>query len=138
MKKKRVIIRSVIGFLLLLFAILLCDVVSDHMGKVAFDGSKTGNEGIFDLSFREMNSVESHVFALKEGEAIHTEFGIEKGNLTIRIVKQQTGEEIYKGNQLGESAEFDVLAKEAGNYEVIVDGKKAKGKVRFTIMEKKE
>lgn len=94
-----------------------------------FNGSKTGDEDYYDISFDILNTTDTHDFAMTQGESILVHIEKQSGDMKVAIQKDQDSP-IYEGN--GDVAtDFSVDISEDGIYTVSVTGHNAKGQVTF-------
>lgn len=118
--------------ILILSAVLMVFMLCGCKGsqKATFDGSKTGDENHYDISFKMLNTTYTHKLEMKAGESILVH--IEKESGDIKVMIQKEGETpVYEGN--GDAAtDFSVKVSEDGTYTVSVTGKEARGHVTFT------
>ena len=98
-----------------------------------FDGSRTGNDSEFIMDYKVLNTTDSQNLVVAEGDTIHAEIIIEKGNLSFKIQKDDEQVTVYEGKDVSFSNEFDVEIEESGTYIVTVTGEKTRGSVSFTV-----
>ena len=98
-----------------------------------FDGSRTGNDSEFIMNYKVLNTTDSQNLVVAEGDTIHAEIIIEKGNLSFKIQKDDEQFPVYEEKDVLLSDEFDVEIEESGTYIVTVTGEKARGSVGFTV-----
>lgn len=117
------------------YVIFLCIIISMLSGcgnkkSAAFNGSRTGDDDHYDISFTILNTTCSHDLEMKQGEKLLVHVEKEAGEIKILI---QEGEEspIYEGNG-NVAKDFSVGIPKDGTYTVSVNGKEAKGHVTFT------
>lgn len=118
------------------FSLVLCIIAAVCMlgactssKSATFNGSKTGDENHFDISFDILNTTYTHDFEMKQGENILVH--VEKESGEIKVVIQEGQEEpIYEGNG-NVTSDFSVAIPKDGTYTVSVTGKEAKGQVIF-------
>ena len=97
-----------------------------------FKGNRIGNDSEFTLDYTMFNSTDTQDLVAEAGDTINAKIVSEKGSLKIKIQKDDE-EPIYEGDGISIPGEFDVGVDESGNYTVTVTGKRAKGRVSFTV-----
>ncbi len=94
-----------------------------------FNGSMTGDEDHYDISFDILNTTYTHELTMKQGESILVHIEKQSGDIKVMIQKDQD-DPVYEGN--GDiSTDFSINILEDGVYTVGVTGNKAKGHVTF-------
>jgi len=117
-----------IAFLLLAIAIaiaLALSACSATKGGVAILESPDG-EG-FTMDFREWSSINKCSLSLNEGDTLQIEIAREDGEIAL-AVSGKSGSEPYTGKSL-KTGVFTVSVSETDEYEIIVAGRNASGKV---------
>lgn len=97
--------------------------------SATFNGSKTGDENHYDISFDILNTTYSHTFEMKQGESLLVHVEKDAGDIEILIQEGQNSP-IYEGNG-NVTTDFSVDIPQDGTYTVSVSGKEAKGHVTF-------
>ena len=121
--KKRIITLCTI------FMIVILSACTSSQNKL-FNGSKTGDEDHYDISFDILNTTYTHGLTMKQGESILVHIEKQSGDIKVMIQKEQDVP-IYEGN--GDVAtDFSVNILEDGVYTVGVTGNNAKGHVTFS------
>ena len=123
-KKKRLLIA--LSVLVLALASLPFILRQDAV----FDGDRvsSADPARFYLRFRVMNTVDSEIMSLREGDELHLSWQIESGSVDLQIAR---GDEapIYQANGRGKGdrADFELTIPASGDYAVTVSGRQAKG-----------
>lgn len=116
--------------------LLLCFVLIFSLSacRADFVGNKIKVGNKYTLSFSVLNTEEKESMNLKKGQKLGVALELETGKVSVRIGK--AGEpEIYKGTDLFESAQFDLIVPQNGRYHICVSGKDARGKIEFKVTE---
>lgn len=108
-------------------SLLLVVVFLFAYNREIFDGDKIKNHDYYALKIKKMNGTDSHAMNLAEGTVLEVNFVTEEGCLCLKI-KAPDGTSIYQGNGKALSA-FEVKAKAAGIYTIVVQAHHAKGKI---------
>lgn len=108
---------------LLLVSMLLFNACSEE----TFDGSRTGNENQFIISYDIFTGSDSQTLPLKADDVLWVEVISEKGSINLEI-KEQDSKAVYTGTDMPDSS-FRVTVPQDGDYIISVIGKKAKGSV---------
>lgn len=119
---KRILI---IGLLSCLLAML-----SGCGSTSVFDGSKSANEGGFQMDYAVLNREESADLYLEEGDQLEVVIAQTSGDVDV-IVGLSGKDPLYRGNGQ-QNGEFSLPISEAGTYHISVTGHQAKGSVSFT------
>lgn len=107
-----------------------CMLSACNLKQASFNGSKTGDENHFDISFDVLNTTYTHTFELEHGEKLLVHVEKKSGDIKLMIQDEQQNI-VYEGN--GDvTTDFSVGIPQDGTYTVSVTGKKAKGHVTFT------
>ncbi len=94
------------------------------------DGSREKNPDAYLLDFTSMKQDDFHTLHLETGEALHVEFGVERGNVDVQI--GMDGEEpIYRGNEV-DNANFELPISQSGDYVISIQARNAQGFLHFT------
>ncbi len=96
-----------------------------------FNGSSTGNEDQFIVTYTILNIEEKSALVLQKGDRVNCVIANDSGKLTVRILNEDD-EELEKKEYKKDTDNFIFKAPENGKYTVAVSGKKAKGSVSFT------
>lgn len=123
------IISVVIIAAMLIAALTAC---SSGSGYPIFNGSRTGNDSQFIMTYTAFNTTDSQTLDVKAGDVIHAEITVEGGQLSYEI-QRDNDEPIAVNKGISASEEFDVQAEKSGRYTVAVTGEKTKGSVIFVV-----
>ncbi|MDT2832308.1 hypothetical protein P7H62_07240 [Vagococcus carniphilus] len=110
-------------------ATLLLLLSSCTLGR-KFNGSSTGNEDQFIMSYDILNMKRQNKLNLKKDDSVNCEITNNKGKITVQILNEDK-EELVTKNYEKEADYFTFKAPKNGEYIISVDGKKAKGNVSF-------
>ena len=66
---------------------ILCTILLTSCIESGFDGSRTGNENQFIMSYRIFNTTDSQLLELEKGDMIDAEIICDSGRLWIKIQK---------------------------------------------------
>lgn len=113
------------------FSISLTACVSE------FDGSRKGNDSEFIMEYKMLNTTDSQDLKLEAGDTINAKIGVDSGNLSIKIQKDDE-QPVYEGDDISASDEFGVAIEKSGTYTISVTGKKTKGSISFTTEARKQ
>ena len=114
----------IIGLATLLLLLSSCTLGSK------FNGSSTGNEDQFIMSYDILNMKRQNKLNLKKDDSVNCEITNNKGKITVQILNEDK-EELVTKNYEKETDYFTFKAPKNGEYTISVDGKKAKGNVNF-------
>lgn len=106
---------------------LLLTVSLSACAFTKFNGSKTGNESSFLMSYKVLNTTFSQVLKLEKGDTVDFEVTNNSGSLHILLRKGEE-EPVYEGTNVPTSS-FQVRIAESGMYTASVTGKRARGSV---------
>ena len=120
--KKRIM---VVGLL-----VCVCAMLSGCGSNSVFDGSRSANEGGFQMDYAVLNREESADLYLEEGDQLRFSFAHSSGSIDV-IIGQEGKEPLYRGTDQ-KNGEFSLPVSEAGTYHISVTGHQAKGSVSFT------
>ncbi|MEL7570957.1 MAG: hypothetical protein AAGU14_10425 [Eubacteriaceae bacterium] len=97
-----------------------------------FDGSSTGNDEQFILSYSVLNCEKTHQMTLDEGSVISVSINNGKGRIDVMVVGSQ-GRVLYKGDD-ADNNEFKLTVQQSDTYTFSVTGKNAKnGNISFIV-----
>ncbi|MEY8532010.1 hypothetical protein AALH30_00510 [Blautia pseudococcoides] len=113
---------------------ILCTILLTSCIESGFDGSRTGNENQFIMSYRIFNTTDSQLLELEKGDMIDAEIICDSGRLWIKIQKDHETP-VYAAEKILTSNSFQVPIEESGTYKITVTGGKAKGSVSFKRIE---
>lgn len=102
-------------------------LVFSGCSRTKFDGSRTGNANQLIMEFDVLNTTDSKVLALQEGDSVDFSISSEAGKLAISLQKEGD-EPVYKGVDIPTSS-FQVVVNKSGEYTATVTGDNAKGSV---------
>ena len=123
--------------IILLFAVIVLAAVAGiliftRQPETRFDGDRISDPEHFALRFDRMNTADSEIMALEEGNALHVSWQIESGHVDIAIGME--GEEaVYRADDrpAGDKADFYVEISQTGSYTITVSAREAKGQIEF-------
>ncbi|MFV0400249.1 MAG: hypothetical protein ACK5LX_06450 [Oscillospiraceae bacterium] len=98
-----------------------------------FDGSRTGNQSQLIMDYKVLNTTDSQILELQEGDSVDFVVTSESGALNITLQKEDD-EPIYRGIDIPTST-FTVEIDKTGSYTVSVTGENAKGGVSIVKRE---
>ncbi len=104
-----------------------------NVNNTEFEGTRISDETRFILEFDILNSTESHELALKVDDIIDVSIDLIKGELDISVTDVE-GKSIYKADQASSNV-FSLIISEDGIYTFKVTGRRASGRVSFTLRE---
>jgi len=104
-----------------------------NVNHTEFEGTRISDETRFILEFDILNTTESHELALRVDDIIDVSIDLIKGELDI-LVTDVDGEPIYKADHASSSV-FSLIISEDGIYAFKVTGRRASGRVSFTLRE---
>ena len=119
----------------IIFSVLLLVMSLDACSFTKFNGSRTGNNSQFIMEYTVLNTTDSQLLELEDGDIVDFEIVSESGKLNI-IVQKDGEKPVYEGTDIPTSS-FKVEITEKGTYKFSVTGKKAKGSVSI-VKESKE
>lgn len=99
-----------------------------------FNGSRTGNDSQFIMEYTILNSTDSQLLELEEGDVIDAEVVSDAGKVSITI--QKDGEDPVYESEDAVTDTFAIVIEESGVYEITVTGEKAEGSVSFIKRER--
>jgi len=94
--------------------------------------NKLDNE--YSLEFERMNRSETYSFSLNKDDVLNISYQIDKGKCNL-FVYDQDNNAIYQGNDI-DNSNFELVIPHDGQYEILVEGKHAKGFVKIYKLEK--
>lgn len=97
----------------------------------SFEGNSVKNAYCYELDIEAMNGTDLHTLELKMGDTLQIQFETEKGSLYMDI-KAPDGTAVYMGNGR-ETTEFTLNVPMDGIYPIVVEGQKAKGRIRVDV-----
>lgn len=95
-----------------------------------FNGSRTGNDDQFIMSYDILNIEDHQELNLKKSDKVVGKIDNKSGEITVKILNEEK-EEFLKESYTKETDQFTFEAPESGKYIFSVSGEKAKGKVSF-------
>ena len=102
---------------------------------VRFDGNRvTGTDpASFYLRFNVLNTEDTEILTLREGDALRVSWLIESGSVDILIgMKGEAPHYQAKGRGNGDAASFDLTVPQTGEYTITVTGRNARGWISFS------
>jgi hypothetical protein len=96
-----------------------------------FDGSKTGDNENFTVSYSILNTTLTHEMELEAGAVIDVEISDQSGRVDV-LVTDENGGVVYKCDEAPTSS-FKLEIDKAGVYTFSVTGKRARGGVSFVV-----
>lgn len=97
-----------------------------------FNGSRTGNDSQFLMSYTICNKTDSQTLHAQAGDILYAQIVVEGGQLSYTIQKEQEPP-LASGEGVTTSEEFEVALHEGGAYTVTVTGEHARGSVQFLL-----
>ncbi len=129
MNKYKYIILMSILIITVTIAIIFINLKSN-----VFEGKIIQTENKFSLEYSFFNKTIFHTMSIKEGMSVSVKIENTSGNIDVIIVDSNDNE-IYRGNKIDKENSFYINIKETGNYTFKVKGNRAKGSVKFDIIE---
>ena len=117
-------------FAILSLLVSLSVMLSGCGSTSVFDGSRSANEGGFQMDYAVLNREESADLYLEEGDQLEIHFAHSAGSIDASV-GQEGKEPLYRGADQ-KNGEFILPISEAGTYHISVTGHQAKGSVSFT------
>lgn len=117
------------GKIKILIILILVILLAGGCNKQVFNGSRTGDDTKFAMSYSVLNRTEVHEMKLSEGTSVDVAIDNQGGRLDV-VVKDSEDKEIYKAND-ADSAKFTLKIPKTSTYKFYVKGEKAKGSVSF-------
>ena len=98
--------------------------------KPKYNGSRIRGEDLYVLIYDKFNSTESHSLKLEKDDVIKVEIVDTEGKIDIEVKNIENDNVIYRAND-AQSADFELIITEDGEYEFVVTGDSAEGSVKF-------
>ena len=117
-------------FAILSLLVSLSVMLSGCGSTSVFDGSRSANEGGFQMDYAVLNREESADLYLEEGDQLEIRFAHSAGSIDASV-GQEGKEPLYRGTDQ-KNGEFSLPISETGTYHISVTGHQAKGSVSFT------
>jgi len=131
-KVRRKRIMDPIVFLPVFIAIIIV-ISACSKKKGTFTLLEDPNDAGFIMDFKEWSQKNSCKLLLNEGDTLQIEVDREDGEIALKVSSRK-GNEPYTGKKL-ESGLFTVTVAETDNYDIVISGKNATGKVSIKKLE---
>lgn len=95
-----------------------------------FTGDRIKNPDLYSIDFKFMNEEDTHVLNLKNGDKLEVDFAVTKGKVDLIIFSENS--DVYKGNDI-KSGSFELIIPEDGEYNIVVNAKKASGTLSIEL-----
>ncbi|MGY3765572.1 hypothetical protein ACWOAH_03340 [Vagococcus vulneris] len=115
---------KILGIISLLVVLSSCTL------RREFNGSRTGNDDQFIMSYDILNTKDSQELTFKKSEKIISDIDNKSGELTVEFLNKNE-EILFKKNYNKDKDRFTFEVPKDGKYVISVTGKNAKGKVSF-------
>ena len=126
--KRRIVIISVIGVLIILGALVFLTIRSEYP---TFVGSRIKNPDAYLLTYDKMNGTDSHDMELQSGDVLEVYLDPLGGTMDVKVGMEGC-EPIYQANGASKG-EFELNITESGTYTISIEAKRAKGTAKFTL-----
>lgn len=99
-----------------------------------FSGSRTGTDTGLELEYDVFRGRDVQLLELEAGDVLEAEVDNDAGTVSISLVEQADGEEVYASDDLFQ-ADFPIPIPETGSYQLWVSGADARGRTSVCLAE---
>lgn len=108
-----------------LAALALCGCMG-----IGYEGSRWGSESGLSMEYTRFHGADSQRLELKAGDTLRADIVSLHGSLKVTLRREDGGETLYEGENLP-SCTFEIAIPESGAYELLLEGRRARGSVDF-------
>lgn len=96
-----------------------------------YEGVITGDDKGFYMEYDAFNTPQLRLLELEAGDTVQVEVELDKGNLSLEVLKDDSREMVYHGKNLPEG-NFSFGVEKTGTYEVWITGEQAAGSIHVS------